>query len=224
MQRNHPNRIFFFYLIISFPHRALFLLSFRLSRYARITSSRYLSRFLPLLYFFFLRFFILLPTLSTRLPDSALFFRGTTRPFNRVGLSLARDPSYSAIVPFLFQFLQLSYSSFPLSVSAALYSRSVLPSPTAWRVIPRKPWYFVGHGVQSHGGPDEAWPYLLHLPPPFYVPTYLSTLLCPILPHSIHLPSYSESPYVLAKDAYVGKHASYPSFDDKLKIGKPKGI
>lgn len=160
MQRNHPNRIFFFYLIISFPHFPGYKLSPFVppfvSRYARITSSRYLSRFLPLLYFFFLRFFILLLTLSTRLPDSALFFRGTTRPFNRVGLSLARDPSYSAIAPFLFQFLQLSYSSFPLSVSAALYSRSVLPSPTAWRVIPRKPWYFVGHGVQSHGGPDEA--------------------------------------------------------------------
>lgn len=169
MQRNHPNRALFSYFITSFPNLTFFFPSLHSAvSHARLTSLRYLSRFLPFLYFFF--FFPYAFLSSYRLLSSALLFRGTTRPFNRVAFSLARDPPvpyYSAIAP-LFQFLRLSYSSLPLPVSAALYSHPVLPTPTAWRVIPRKPWYFVGHGVQSHGGPDEAWPYL---PPTALPPT-----------------------------------------------------
>lgn len=75
--------------------------------------------------FFPLHFLILLAT-SPPCPvlSPVPFFRGTTRPFNRAAFSLARDPavpSYSAIAS-LFQLLRLSYTSLPLSVSAALYS------------------------------------------------------------------------------------------------------
>lgn len=85
------------------------------------------------------------------------FFRETTRPFNRVAFSLALPPS-SVFTPFR--------SSCAVSVSptflllASAFRRFLLSpfplSPSTWRVISRKPWYFVGHGVQSHEGPDEA--------------------------------------------------------------------
>lgn len=90
--------------------------------HARLTSLRYLPRFLSFLHFFFFPYAFL----SSYRLLSVPFFRGTTRPFNRVALSLAQDPpvpSCSAIAP-LFQFLRLSYSSLPLSVSAALSTLS----------------------------------------------------------------------------------------------------
>lgn len=93
MQRNHANRPFFFYFITSFPNPTLFFLSLRRS-YARLNVLRYLSRFPSVSLFFSLRFLILL---TDSLRSSALFFRGTTRPFNHVALSLARDPPVSVL-------------------------------------------------------------------------------------------------------------------------------
>lgn len=158
MQRNHPNRAFFFYFITSFS-KPDFLFPFA-PPFLRSPHQSSLSPAFPSVSLFFFPLTLSYPLTGSLRPPlvGSLFSRDNATFFNRVALSLARDPpvpSCSAVAP-LFQFLRLSYPSLPFSVSAALYSHPVLPSPTAWRVIPRKPWYFVGHGVQSHGGPDEA--------------------------------------------------------------------
>jgi len=131
------------------------------------------------------RFSIFFLTFSYPLTDlfaglsSALFFRETTRSFNHVALSFAQDPcvsSYSAIAP-LFQFLRLSYSSLPLSVSAALYSQSHPLQPLGEL-------YPVNRGTLlvtvCNLTEDQTKRNLTYHPPP--LPTYLSTLLSyPIL-------------------------------------------
>lgn len=187
MQRNRPNRAFFFYFISSSQLLSQLDFLFPFTPFRRpyqLASPVFVIPRVSSCFSIFSHPYVFLSSsfrLSRSARLSAFFFRETTRPFNRVAFSLARNPPvpyYSAIAP-LFQFLRLS--SLPLSVSAALYSHPVLPTPTAWRVIPRKPWYFVGHGVQSHGGPDEAWPYL---PPTTLLRTDLAiyfTLPYPIL-------------------------------------------
>lgn len=90
MQRNHPNRAFFFYFITSFS-KPDFLFPFA-PPFLRSPHQSSLSPAFPSVSLFFspLRFLILLPALSARL-SSALFFRGTTRPFLIALLSRSRE-------------------------------------------------------------------------------------------------------------------------------------
>lgn len=88
------------------------------------------------------------------------FLRKTTRPFNRVApFRSCYSPRLFALV--LFQLRYFSISDFLTPRFRLPYIRRFLLSPfppslPTWRVISRKPWYFVGHGAQSHEGPDEA--------------------------------------------------------------------
>jgi len=118
------------------------------------------------------------------------FFRETTRSFNHVALSFAQDPrvpSYPAIAP-LFQFLRLSYSSLPLSVSA-LYSQSHPLQPLGEL-------YPVNRGTLlvtvCNLTEDQTKRNLTYHPPPLYQPTYLLYLVLsyPILSTYSLIPSY----------------------------------
>lgn len=153
---------------LAFPPLSFFFIFLSFSSLSRARAHTHtLTRFSVSLYFRrFLTSLPRFPRLRSRRRRFPFSLRDTTRPFNRVAFSLTRHPSVPSSIPLqllrsFFDFLTL-LASLPAvstalptisSSSGSLLSPSLYPT---WRVIPRKPWYFVGHGVQSHGGPDEA--------------------------------------------------------------------
>lgn len=174
MQDNHPNRVFSFVLsFLLFKPLLFFLLFFFIPfPFLRVSSLFFVLSAVSLPRFPIFPTFSYLFTwpLSARSRRETLFF-ARQRDLLIALLFLARAIHpflpYSAVTPRYYSFsdfLTPPASSF-LRISATLHRHTVSPSPPTWRVIPRKPWYFVGHGVQSHGGPDEAWPHLLTTTP-----------------------------------------------------------
>lgn len=189
----------FFLFYHCFPSKSDALFLFTPLFFMLISPIRLMFCFLPVsnLFFLYLSFSYSLADLSPAVGSRQSFFsQDNVRPFNCVALLLVRDLPISIpwwlrcfsssdflTLRFLFPYPPLSTLSVSLSRSRSLsLSYPVSPSPTAWRVILRKPWYFVGHGVQSHGGSDEAWPYL---PPTTRLRTNLPIYF--ILPYPILL-------------------------------------
>lgn len=157
--------------------------------------------FLPLVADFFARSFFFFSFFSVRQRDLLIALLSRSR--------YPSGPSHSIAAP-MFQFPPAFLRFVPPSAVLRSHPRRLIcPSSPhlalllTWRVISRKPWYFVGHGVQSHRGPDEAWPH----PTTTFLPTLSYILLF----------SYPEPPYAFAEDVYVGNRTAREYMRDRKK-------
>lgn len=113
--------------------------SFRYSHYVSLLPLRSPSQ--PFLLSFFPIFFAKQHDLLIALLSRSRYPPRPFHPIFRSSCAVSVSPTFLLLASAFRHFL---LSPFPLSPLSA------------WRVISRKPWYFVGHGVQSHEGPDEA--------------------------------------------------------------------